>query len=237
MSDQNGAAATTATGKTFTQEDIERERAHTQHFKQIADELQAKFKGIDPDDYSNTKKELEEIRKKAALGNPEEMEKWKVTTESEIRKQVQKELDEANSRASKYEGENKELRVTDKVFAALGTEIMPDMADFIKEQIRRYGDINEKGEIVFKDGSGKPMYAPGSTTQPMGLDHFKLHLRGQFPSAFKASDKGGTKQPGEKVSVNGITVTSLADLKRLPSAQQREVLSKMSRAEQDALLK
>lgn len=234
MSDQNGAAATGE--KTYSQKDIEAERAHAQHFKAQLEEVQNKYKGIDPDDYSKTKAELAEIRKKAALGNPEEMEKWKATTEAEIRKQVQKDLDAANSKAEALSKQNKELTVTDRVFAAAAPNVMPDMSEFIKDQIRRHGDLNEKGEIVFKDASGKEMYAPGSTTQLMNTQQFVEHLKNTFPSSFKASEKSGAKQGGERTSVSSPTKpTSMAELQALPRSQRQAVLSTMSEAEIKAL--
>lgn len=197
MSEANGAAGNTST---VTQTDLERERAHTQHFKQMADEAIAKakrFEGIDPDDYKKTKAELDEIKKKAALGDPVKLEEWQKSKEQELRSSIQKEADALREKAEKLERQNKELTVTDRVFAEAAPNIMGDMADFIKQQIRNHGDLNEKGEIVFKDG-GKEMYAPGSTTALMTTAQFVEHLRSKYPSSFKASDKGGTKTAGEK---------------------------------------
>jgi hypothetical protein len=218
MSEANGTAATEP--KAITIKDLEVERGYAQAEKDLRLEAEKKlkaFEGIDPEDYKKTKTELEEVRKKKALASPEELEAWKGETEASIRKQVQKDLDEAKAKADKFAQQNKELTVTDRVFAAVAPAVMPDMADFIKSQIRAHGDMNEKGELVFKDANGQPMYAPGSTTQLMNTDQFAQHLRGKFPSSFAAQDKGGVKQPGEKVAA-GYTgkVLSRDEIKALP---------------------
>lgn len=240
MSDANGTQAG-ATGQTFTLADIEKERAHAQHFKQLADENAQKlksFEGVDPEDYRKSKAELEEIKKKAALGDPAKLEEWQKSKEDEIRKQVQKDLDDARSTAEKLSKQNKELTVTDKVFASVAQRVTQDLSGFIKEQIRAHGDLDAQGNIVFKGEDGKPLYAPGSTTQLMTVEQFGEYLSNKYPSAFTPLEKGGTKQGGERANTGGSysgKVLSRAEIQALSSAEQKEYFRKNPQVTQDFL--
>lgn len=224
MSETNGAAGTD--GKTYSQKEFEAERAHAQLAREDAETFKAKLKayeGIDPAQVQKDREELEAARKKKALSTPEELEAYKAQLEVDVRSKVQKDLDTAKTEAETLRKTNKELTVTDRVFAQAATNIMPDMADFIKGQIRTNGDLNEKGEIVFKE-NGKEIYAPGSTTQLMNTEQYVQHLRTKFPSAFKAADKGGAKTAGEKTSAGAYTGKQLsrAEVEALPSAEQQK---------------
>lgn len=238
MSEANGAQPTTE--KTYSQKDLEIERGHAQAEKDLRIEAEKRlkaFEGIDPEDYKKTKTELDKIRREAAIGDPKKLEEWQQQKEAEIRAQVQKDLEAAKSKVDALSKQNKELTVTDRVFAIAATQINGDTSEEVKEYIRRHGDLNEKGEIIFKGEDGKPLYASGSATALMTPEGFIEMLRTKKPSFFKAKDVGGVRQPGERVTLRGVTISTLKDLSRFSSAEQKEILAKMTQPEREALFK
>lgn len=237
MADTNGATPTPET-KTFTQKDIEIERANAQHYKQLAEEAAAKlkgFEGVDPTDYKKTKAELDEIRKKAALGDPAKLEEWQKNTEAEIAKRVEKRVQEAEARAEKLAKDNKELTVTDRVFAVFAPHVTEDMGDFIKEQIRKYGDLDVNGNIIFKDDAGKVRYAPGSATEFMKVEQFVEHVRAKYPSSFKPTQVGGGKTAGQKLPAYQGRQLTRDQIRALPSMEQRKYFQENPAAAQGYL--
>lgn len=199
MSDKTTDTAAPAT-KTFTQEDIEREKAHSQRFQQEAKEYKEKlkiFEGVDPEQYKKDLLELSEIRKKGALTDPKKFEEEIKRTEQTVRASVQKELDTYKEQVTGLSTKLKELQVTERVFGVAASKFNGDTHEDVKDYIRRYGDINESGEIVFKDSKGQIMYVEGSTTQPMKADDFVKWLVKQKPSWAVATARAGTVQDGE----------------------------------------
>lgn len=201
MSDKDPAGQGSGEGsKGITQADIDRERAYAQKFKQEAEEFKTKIKvyeGIDPEQYKKDQQELAEARKKAALADPSKFEEEIKRTEATVRQSVQKELDSYKENNAKLSSKIKELQVTERVFGLAASKFNGDTHDDVKEYIRRHGDVDDNGEIIFKDAKGNIMYAEGSTTQPMKAEDFVKWLVKQKPSWAVPTARSGTLQDGE----------------------------------------
>lgn len=187
--------------KTFSESDynkaVEIERAHASKFKEELTELKTKFKDIDPTAFSTMKAELDALKNKGAT-TPEQIEARIREKEAEIRATVQKDIDSFSTENKTLKGQLKELQIVDRAFSHFAGKINEDVADDVKALIRRDGDLDDKGNIVFKDENGKIRYAPGSTTQPMTPAQYVEWVSTVKGSYFKSTAVPGTKGPGEK---------------------------------------
>lgn len=222
---------TDAAPEVVSKADYDKVVARAQNFEGKLRDLEVKFervKDIDPDAIKGKLEDYELLKRKQAAGSPEDIAKLVQDKEAEIRASVQKELDTERNNSKKLMADLRELKLVDKVFTTAASKFNDDCHTDVKEYVRRYGDVDEEGNIYFKDDNGKPRYAKGSTTQLMNPEQFSEWLAEQKPSWAKPVQISGTKQEGSKKAplVNGKTY-SYAELKAMPDGG-RSVMAKMT---------
>lgn len=206
--------------KTIPVEDFEKEVEKRRKFQAEAEDFRKRFDGVDLERLKASHEELAILKKQGAVGDEKKIDELLQSREAEIRKQVQKDIDESKGTISKLQAENKELKVVDRVFALAASKFNDDCHDDVKAYIRKYGDLDDGGEIVFKDDTGKPRYVPGSTTQVMRGQEFIDWLSGTKQSWAKPTTVSGTKENGTKTKgSNGQPITA-AQFAQMDSAQQ-----------------
>lgn len=206
--------------KTFTAEDIERERAHAQHFKAQLDEIKGRLKlfdGIDPEEVGRLRSEVDSFKKKGAVGDEKAIDALITEKESEIRRSVQKQLDELAEQRDTAARQLKELRVVDRALAECGAKFVPQAQDDFRRVVRDCCDLGDDGQVVIRDQNGKVRMSPKNITAPMSLSEFAEEVATQKPHWAASSFQGGAHHPAEKIKSNGgAPALTLAEINRLP---------------------
>lgn len=191
------------------------------------------FKGINIEKLKADSEALSQLEKENASQSPDKLKEWKQKEAQKLRDEVAKELKEARELSEKLGKENRKLKITDKVFAAIAPKFNDDVHDDLKEYAERFGDINEKGEIIFKDVSGNPRFKNGN--EPFTVEDFGAELVTKKPSWAKATFTGGTHQNG--ASTNGTAtyshIKTLSDLHKLPN--HAEIWNKLPLAQKQEI--
>lgn len=200
------ADTTTPTPETIAKADYDKAVERAQRFEGMTRDLEVRlqeFKDIDPKAYKALKEDYDNLKKDAALGDPKKFDSELQRREAEIRNTIEKDLNTLRDQVTKLASRNKELEVTDKVFALSSGELFPTAHDDFKEYIRRFGDKDEAGNIIFKDEQGNARYKKGSTTQLMGPADFVEFMKETKPHLFKATSRAGVGVNGTVISSNG----------------------------------
>lgn len=214
------------------QEKYRRAESEREDFKRKAEAY-----GMTPEEVRNLKHSHDEFKKADALGDPKKFDAEVERREAEIRKQVQKDLDTLKSEKDRAFSRIKELEVTDRVFGVAASKFNDDTHDDVKAYIRKYGDLDESGNIIFKDENGKPRYAPGSTTKLMAPEDFVGWLVSTKPSWAKPTIKAGDKQEGAKTNGTNGKATFTPDMFRgMDGAQVNKALEEGGEAAARAFL-
>jgi len=200
-----------------------------------ATDYEKRFKGVDPDEFHANRTALEQLQRDKAIADPKQMDEWKTNTEKQIRTALQKELDEAVSKAKNLEGEIRELRVVDRVFKDVAGQFNDDCFDDIKGYIRRFCDLDENGEIVVKDEKGNVRYAPGSASKKMNSADFGEWLGQSKPSWRKPTHVKGTESGGSTRSTGSNGAMTAQKFMSLDPAEQRKVSLAMKPEELHAI--
>lgn len=206
--------------KTFTVEDIERERAHAQHFKTQLDEVKTRlkvFEGIDPEEVQRLRSEVDSFKKKGAVGDEKAIDALIAEKESEIRRSVQKQLDELTSQRDTTARQLKELRVVDRAIAECGSKFVPQAHDDFRRLVRETCDLSDDGQVVIRDANGKVRMSPKNITAPLSLVEYAEEVATEKPHWAASNFKGGAHHPAEKVKTNGgAPALTLAEINKLP---------------------
>ena len=224
-----GKSETPAVDVGALQARIQELETHKNTWMGKATEYEKKFQGVDPDEYHSLKASVEQLQREKAIADPKQMDAWKADTEKLVRSTVQKQLDDAIARAKSLESENKELKVVDRAFKDIADEFNSDCFDEVKQYVRRFGDVDEKGNLIFKDENGAIRYAQGSTSKQMDAKEFGAWIGSLKPSWKKPTHVRGTDTGNQTKSAgaNGATITA-KDFMQLPQAEQRALALKMS---------
>ena len=215
MSGTEGQSTTqTTTEKTFTQKDIEAERAHAQHFKQELDGLRSKLGGKDIESILQRAARAEELENAAAGNDPK---KWedrlknvKTETEQEITKRFSTKLEEAESKTKSLEQQLNEFRiVTPGLEAATKVGFLPEASDEVKRELKeqcRWDEEQKKVIIIDKDG--KPRYKASNPAELMTQEDLLKEIGTKKkhwlqPTVTRGTHTGETKANG---SSGGATV-------------------------------
>lgn len=200
--------------KPITREDLERERAHADHFKQQLEEFKTKFKGFDPDQYKKDQEELAALRRQSTGGDEKKIneliENEKKAIEARFSGKIQELETELNSTKSEFKRE----KVTKTVVSALTGKVKSDSVKLLEPIIEKDCDWYE-GNLVIKDSNGKPRYSKANPSQLMTPEEYITELQTTFPSCFEATAKPGAKNGYERVNGNATQITSMDDFKRM----------------------
>jgi len=224
MSEGN-ANQTTTTEKTFTQKDIDVERAHAQAAKAELDELRTKFKDIDPAKYGELKTQLDTLmRERAAKGGDKEREDLETHLKNEYESRYASKYTELEGRASQAETELRRLRVRAPAMTAAATMIAKDSLPLVESLIEKeLGFVD--GEIVAIDEKGKPIASEDNPRNAkMSLDEYLRRLVSRYPSIALNKQLPGTGDRGARSSSPGSdgVATIPGDLSRWPIEKQKE---------------
>jgi DNA-directed RNA polymerase subunit F len=192
---------------TVSAEEYNKLKTQVQNWQAKATDYEKRFAGIDPDAVKAKLEDYELLRKESAKTDPDKFDKWAKSESDKIRSEIAKELKEARELADRYGRENKELKVTDRVFATISPKFNPDTADIIKDYTRRYCDIDDTGSIIIKDDNGKERYKDGNVR--MTAEDFGTWLANKYPSLATATFKPGTQQPGKEGKADTLAPTPL----------------------------
>jgi hypothetical protein len=186
-----------------------------------------KFESLDVEKLKADAEALRLLQEKDASGDPEKMKKLVKDREAEIRASVEQDIQKLKKSLEELTNRNKELEVTERVFALASARFNEDTYEDVKEKIRRHCNLADGGISVTIDG--KPAYEPGSASKPMSPESFVNWLVEQRPSWAKPTNKGGTRTEGAK-NTNGAAAGksySLSQLQNMDSAEQRKAAAEM----------
>jgi hypothetical protein len=164
-------------------------------------DLQKKFEPFEKVDLTALKAKAEELElvKRQSAKTPEDIQALINEREANIRKEVQRELDEYKANLGKLTGENKELKVVDRVMAEIGGAFNEDSHVFIKQYVRSAIDINpQTGEYVVKDDKGEPRYSKVDRTKLMSVKEYAEEIAQKHPSIAKATKTSGGMDAGQR---------------------------------------
>jgi|688.fasta_scaffold398984_2 hypothetical protein len=217
--------ANQTTEKTFTQKDIDVERAHAQAAKAELDELRSKFKDIDPAKYGELKTQLDTLmRERAAKGGDKEREDLEAHLKNEYETRYASKYTDLETRASSAETELKRLRVRAPAMTAAATMIAKDSLPLVESLIEReLGFVD--GEIVAVDDKGRPLASEDNPRNPkMALDEYLRRLVSRYPSIALNKQLPGTGDRGVRSSSGGSSGSAALppDLARWAPEKQRE---------------
>jgi len=198
-------------------------------------DYERRFKGVDLDALKAAKEERDILARQSASGDPDKVKAEIDKAVSETRKQLQKELEENENTLKAIKAENKELKVVDRVFAEAASKFIDKSHVDLKRVIRESGDLDDNGNIVFRDDKGEKLYSKKKPSEPMGVAEFIEGLLDEKPHWAVDFSVSGAKQTGEK-RTGGAKITSLSQLNGLTPEKQREVMSQMDPKDLSALL-
>jgi len=206
--------------KTFTIKDIEAERAHVQHERELRTDLEKKlsvFKDIDPEAYKAMQTQLSELKNKAATGSEDKIaERIKEEREAEAAR-AQKVIDDLTAKLNGKETELKSERVTKAILQKAADAFGKDTLELLTPIFEKDGDF-EDGQVVFKDAKGKLRYSEKDPRKPLSVDEYIEEMRQKYPTAAVSHAKGGSRGDAKPISshANGVEIRSMADAARLP---------------------
>ena len=224
MSEGNANQPTTPE-KTYTQKDLDVERAHAQAAKAELDDLRTKFKDIDPAKYGELKTQLDSLmRERAAKGGDKEREDLETHLKSEYETRYASKYTDLEGRAQSAETELQRLRVRAPAMTAAATVIAKDSLPLVESLIERELGFIE-GEIVAIDDKGKPLASEDNPRNPkMALDEYLRRLVSRYPSIALNKQLPGTGDRGVRASSAGSNgaVSLPPDLSRWSPEKQKE---------------
>ena len=231
-------ATDTDPGATVDKAEFDKLQSKYDNVRAQVEDLTRRFKGIDPDKVKADEAALLQLQKEGAGGDQKKIDELLAAREAALRKDLAGEIDSHKTRAANAEKALKELTVTDKVFTLGASRFVDQAADDFKGWVRQYGDLNDDGQIVFKDENGKVRYSPKNPSALMSADEFIDWVIEKKPHWAKPTQPSGTKEPGQKVAPSQWSnIKTLEDINRLPNAQvvwaslpiekKREIASQM----------
>lgn len=197
-----------------------------------------KFKGIDPDEFFALKTAQEEEAKRQASKSPDKLEEHWNKKLNDARKEWDGKLSTFEEENKKLKSQIRSLQITDKVMAEVGPLFNQDTHRWIKAEVERRADLDQDGNLVFKDEKGDVMFSPSRRTEPLSIKEFGEMLVKEFPSAAKPTSGGGSADMTRGNRTNGHhskAPTTLDELNAMPNP--REVLAKMTAEERQVLMK
>lgn len=169
------------------------------------------------------------LQQEKAAEKPEDLKKWKETTEQTIRQSIQKDVDTWKTKAEQAESKYKERVIIDTAFTVAAGKLHDSAKDDFKSLTRQHGDLDEKGNVIFKDSEGKILYKEGSTTEPLDAQGFVSWAIKNKPHYFVSQTLEGDRDTNatSTASSAGITVDQYLNM----SAQEHAKLPLATRAE------
>lgn len=200
--------------KPITAEDLERERAHADHFKQQLEEIKTRYKGFDPDQYRKDQEELAALKRQSTGGDEKKINELIENEKKQIESRFSTKIQELESELNNTKSEFKREKVTKTIVSTLTGKVKSDSVRLLEPVIERDCDWQD-GNLVIKDSNGKPRYSKTNPSQLMTPDEYVTELQSTFPSCFEATSKSGAKNGYERVNGSSTQITSMDDFKRM----------------------
>jgi hypothetical protein len=227
--DPEAKGTTASAPKTYTEEEVTAIRTKADNATAQLVDLQKKVDqwtalGFSPEEIKGKLEDYNLIRKEGAGSDQGKIDeliaeavgaetgKWKKTLTD-----VEKERDDFRTRAHKAEVMNPALTEAAKHFRPDGLKLITPILE------QSLGMVDGK-IVVVKDG--KPVSSADPRNGNMGLAEFLKTLAGEYESIALPNGSPGGKSPGDKTTASGKTMT-LADIKKLPSNEQKEVFKQI----------
>lgn len=216
------------TTKTYTEADIERERAHAQHFKQLADEATAnlkKFDGVDLDKLRTAAAEAERLKNAAALGDPAKLEERinaaRAEAEEAANRRFSSKLEELENTTKAQAKDLHTLRVTSVGLSkAFEVGFLPEAKKHIERELNERCEWKD-GQIVVKGEDGKPMYSKANPRELMGVEEWLQSYGAENPYLMKPQTAQGTDD-GKNRKVASVSPVRWPDFSSMTPSQQQE---------------
>lgn len=220
MSDTQQADAQT---QTVSVEEFNKIKSRAEKFEAHLADYEKRFKGVDIEALKAKAAEADILSKQAAVGDEKKIDELIAKKEQEIRKGIERELEEGKATIQKLSLRNKELEVTDKVFAQAAIKFNADCHEDVKAKIRAYCDRDEDGSYIIKDDEGKVRYSPAKPSQKMSPDEFIQELIGQKPSWATAKIQPGGKSGLFKMATTDAKTVSVDDYAKMTNDERRHL--------------
>jgi hypothetical protein len=216
---------------------LNEQETRAKRFEGMVKDLEVKlesFRGIDPQEVKALKEELDIVKRERAEKSPDDLKKWQSEKEQEIRRGIQKDLDEMKAALGKVRGENHELKVVEKAVEQIGAKFNDDTLPFIKQYIRQ--SVDREGEdFIIKDETGNVRYSRSNPAAKMSIAEFAEEIASKHPSMARPETRGGTGTGGTKSSGTGaisvdryMKMTPEQRAKEIPDARERGKLAQQA---------
>lgn len=192
MSEQNGAGSTGE--KSFSQKDIDAERAHAQAAKQEAQAAQEKVADLEKQ-VGTMKTEIDGFKNKDASGDPKAVEarvkQAREDAEADLRKSYGKQFDDNKTLIESQGKELNKFRVVNVGLQKAAGKFIDGAMSHVERAIEENCKFVD-GRIVVVGKDGKPRMSPGDPRTEMSLDEFLDEFAGANPFMVPPSTQRGT---------------------------------------------
>lgn len=175
-------------------------------------------KDIDPVAYKAMQEDYDNLRKQAAQGDKNEIDRLLADKEKALTSRFETKLNELQTLTEKLQSENKELKVVDRAMETIGGRFNDDTHGFIKQFVRQAVDRGESGDFVVKDEQGNVRYSKQNPSKPLSLEEYADELAEKHPSLARANVPAGGVQNGQRLP-SGAQVDLAAYLNPAKHAQ------------------
>lgn len=211
-----GSTSSAASGQTFTQIDIERERAYAQNFKQQAETFASQlkqFEGIDIAALRAKAAKADELANAAAASDPKKLDERLSQVRTEVEQEAAKrfggKLSEYEKRDAEQQKELKRFRVTNVGLQKAAGIFLSEATQFVERAIEENCEWID-GTIVVKGKDGKPLPSPKDPRQQMTIEEFISDFATKNP--FLVNPKGRTGAMGEGTTKAATSTTGSDNL-------------------------
>ncbi len=224
---QEGNAGTAGAGaeKTYTQADLERERAYAQNYQQQLTEANNKLKAFDGVDVETLRQKAaraEELENKAALGDPKKLEERilaaKTEAEAEANKRYGSKLEELEGLSKTQARELHTLRVTNAALAeAAKVGFAADGMKFLQREVDARCEFQD-GKIIVKGDDGKPLYSKANPRELMTLNEWLIDFGAENPCLMDRQTTKGTADGNRPKQGAGLGTVRFPDFGKMSPA-------------------
>jgi hypothetical protein len=184
-------------------QDLQHETEKRQRFEAQLVDLQKKLAPFEKVDLAALKAKAEELDlvKQQSAKTPEDVKALIEAERARVRQEAQDEINQYKTNLDKLTGENKELKVVDRVMAEIGGDFTKDSQVFVKQYVRSAIDINpQTGEYIVKDEKGEPRYSKTDRTKLMSVKEYAAEIASKHPSIAVPTKTSGGMSAGEKTN-------------------------------------
>jgi hypothetical protein len=165
-----------------------------------------KYKDVDPEKYHAILEDYDNLRKKQAQGDPQEIDRLIKEKEQEIDARYQKrfgsKVQELEEKTKTYEQQLKELQVTSVVMSQAGQFIQPSSIALLKPFVEKYCQYQD-GEVVVLDDKGEVRYSTTNPRERMTVEEFLSEFAENYGIGVDKTRKGTMTSVGNQHGGNG----------------------------------